>query len=304
MNIIDIINSCGDLLQKKQSESGHIDKFLLRKDNYHDETMLTLLLANAFAADKVNNYAGVSRFLGQVMAHRQSKTQAPVLSKAHSVYIEYQTRNLKPYNKYIRENWFNDSFPKHPYKDRAETIENRLKKGDKHDIETSTHFDMVITCPNMDRVYFENKYISDIDYKTKYVPCRDQISRCLDAAISDVTRNFEVPDGLQHLWFFLITPEMFRIDEFGGSGKDRIFRPERSRLYSYKMRDLLDVKYLGYNFPHLPDSIDLKLLSERIFWMTWEEAAHFVVNNILVGNHADLVKSFFSERNLWGGINE
>ena len=80
---------------------------------------------------------------------------------------------------------------------------------------------------------------------------------------------------------------------------NRFFHPERSRLYSYKMRDLADVKYLEYNFPHLPKSIDLKLLSERIFWMTWEEAAHLVVSKILVGQHAELVKSFYVERNLW-----
>lgn len=85
---------------------------------------------------------------------------------------------------------------------------------------------------------------------------------------------------------------------------NRIFHPERSRLYSYKMKDLADVKYLGYNFPHLPKSIDLKLFSERIFWMTWEEAAHFVVNKILVGQHAELVKSFYRDRNLWRGKNE
>lgn len=304
MDIIDIINSCGDLLQQKQNLAGHIDKFLLRKDDYHDETMLTLLLANAFAADKVNNYAGVSNLLAQVMSHRKSKSNPPVLTKDHSVYIEYQTPNLKHYNMFVRENWFNDSFPKHPYKDRAETIENRLKKGDKHDIEGSTHFDMVVTCPGKDRLYFESKYISDIDCKTSYVPCRDQITRCLDAALCDVTQNFENPDGLQHLWFFLITPEMFRIEEFGGSSiMNRIFHPERSRLYGYKMRDLADVKYLEYNLPHLPKSINLKLLSERIFWMTWEEASHFVVNKILIGQHASLVKSFYRERNLWRGQN-
>lgn len=303
MDIIDIINSCGDLLQQNQNVAGHIDKFQKGKKHiYHDETLLTLVLANAFAADKVNNYAGVSSLLGQVMSHRKSKTNAPVFSKDHSVYIEYQTPNLKHYNKFIRDNWFNESFPKHPYKDRVERIEDRLENGDRHDIEGSTHFDMVITCQNMDKVYFECKFLSDIDCKTSYVPCRDQISRCLDAALCDATDKLTNPEGLQHLWFFLITPEMFRIEEFGGSSNNsRIFHPERSRLYGYKMRDLVDEKYLGYNFPHLPKTIDLKLLSERIFWMTWEEAAHFVVNKILVGHHAELAKSFFSERSLWRG---
>ena len=305
MDIIDIINNCGNLLQQKQNEAGHIDKFLLRKDNYHDETMLTLLLANAFAEDKVNNYAGVSSLLGQAMSHRKTDSSTPVLTQDHSVYIEYQTPNLSHYNDFIRKNWFNESFPKHLYKDRVDTIEDRLRKGDMHDIEGSTHFDMVITAPNKDKVYFECKFLSDIDCKTSYVPCRDQISRCLDAALCDATDKFENSVGLQHLWFFLITPEMFRIEEFGGSSNNnRIFRPDRSRLYSYKMRDLLNVEYLGYNFPHLPESIDLKLLSERIFWMTWEEAGHFVVNKILVGDHADLVKSFFRERNLWRELNE
>ncbi len=305
MDINDIINSCGNLLQQNQNVAGHIKKFRNRAQIDHDETLLTLVLANAFDADKVNNYASVSSLLGQVMSHRNLKTNAPVFSKDHSVYIEYQTPNLKHYNKFIRENWFNDSFPKHPYKDRVKRIEDRLKKGDRHDIEGSTHFDMVITCPNKDKVYFECKYLSDIDCKTTYVPCRDQISRCLDAALCDATDKLKNPEGLQHLWFFLITPEMFRIKEFGGSrNNNRIFHPERSRLYGYKMRDLVDEKYLGYNFPHLPKSINLKLLSERIFWMTWEEAAQYVVNNILVVQHADLVRSIFNDRNLWRGNNE
>jgi len=305
MDIIDIINNCGNLLQENQNEARHIDKFLHRKDKYHDETMLTLLLANAFAEDKVNDYAGVSSLLGQVISYRKSKSNVPVLTKDHSVYIEYQTPNLKHYNDFIRENWFNKSFPKHLYKDRVNTIEDRLKKGDMHDIEGSTHFDMVITAPNMDKVYFECKFLSDIDCKTSYIPCRDQISRCLDAALCDATDNFKNPVGQQHLWFFLITPEMFRIEEFGGSSNNnRMFRPDRSRLYCYKMRDLADVKYLNFNFPHLPDCIDQNLLSERIFWMTWEEAVLFVVNKILQGSHAELIKSFFRQRNLWIGNNE
>jgi hypothetical protein len=300
MDINDIINGCGNLLQQNQNVVGHINKFNERKGNYHDESMLTLVLANAFAADRDNRYANVCALLTQVMSHRKSELNSPILTQDHSVFIEYQIPNLKHYNDFVRDNWFDDSFPRHPYKDSKDTIDNRLKNGDKHDIEGSTHFDMVITCPNMDRVYFESKYISDIDCKTSYVPCRDQITRCLDAALYDVTDNFENPEGIKHLWFFLITPEMFRIEEFGGSGiMDRIFRPERSRLYSYKMRDLTEVQYLEYNFPHLRNLIDLKLLSERIFWMTWEEAAHFAVSNILVGEHAELVKSFFHERNLW-----
>lgn len=302
MDINDIINNCGNLLQQNQNVAGHIKKFRDRAQNDHDETMLTLLLANAFAADKVNNYTEVCNLLAQVVSHKNSKSLVPALTKDHSVFIEYQTPNLKHYNKFIREKWFNESFPRHLYKKEADIVENRLKKEDKHAFEGSTHFDMVIAAPNKDKVYFECKYLSDIDCKTTYVPCRDQISRCLDAALCDVTNNFRNPDGLQHLWFFLITPEMFRIEEYGGSSiKNRFFHPERSRLYSYKMRDLVDEKYLGYNFPHLPKSINLKLLSERIFWMTWEEAAHYVVDNILVGQHADLVRSFFNDRNLWRG---
>ena len=307
MDINYIINNCGNLLQPNQDVAGHIEKLKKSKDNYHDETMLTLMLATAFAADKVNDYAGVSSLLGQVISYRKSisSTSLPVLTKEHSVFIEYQTPNLKHYNNFVRENWVNAHFPKHLYNDRRVIVEERLERGDKHDLEGSTHFDMVITNPNKDKVYFECKYISDIDCKTKYIPCRDQLSRCLDAALCDATDKLTNPDGLQHFWFFLLTPEMFRIEEFGGSiDNNRIFHPERSRLYSYKMRDFADPMYLEYNFPHLPKSIDLKLLSERIFWMTWEEATYFVVHNILDGEKAEFVKSFFKERNLLGEFNK
>lgn len=300
MTLRDIINSCGNILQHKSSVEKHIKKFKKREHNYHDETMLTLVLANAFVTDKANNYAGVSRLLNQVISHRQLKIRTPVLSNDHSVNIEYRTPGPKHYDKFVREKWRDGSFPKHFYKDRAEKIDKRIESKNKRTIERGTDIDMVITHPNQDRVYFESKYLSDIDCFREYVPCRNQISRSLDVALYEVTNGFTKIEGQQHLWFFLITPEMFRIKEFGGSSNmNRIFHPERSRLYSYKMRDLTDVKYLQYNLPHLHESIDLKLLSERIFWMTWEEAAHFVVNNILTGEHAELVKSFYKDRGLW-----
>lgn len=201
MILKDIINGCGNLLKDSSDVDKHIEKYQNRELNYHDESMLTLVLANAFAEDKTNGYKNVSRLLNYAISLRQPKTKGLVLSTEHSVYIEYQTQALKHYNRFVRENWYNESFPRHFYKDRAETIDYRLTNGKNNNIEGNTNFDMVITSSGRDRVYFESKYLSDIDYKTTYVPCRDQITRCLDAALYEVTQGLENLDGLHNLWF-------------------------------------------------------------------------------------------------------
>jgi len=77
MDIIDIINSCGDLLQQNQNEVGHINKFRNREQNDHDETMLTLVLANAFAADKVNNMQVLVAYLAK-LCHIENQIQMPL----------------------------------------------------------------------------------------------------------------------------------------------------------------------------------------------------------------------------------
>jgi hypothetical protein len=300
--IDDVINGCDVLLQEKQNIPNRKKKFHKLKDNCHDETMLTLLLAKAFHSDKLNSYANLTALFTKVISYRMDihGIPAPLLTNQHSVYVEYQTPFIRSYNEYVQTHWQKCKISKHLYSDRVQKVEKRLESGKKCYIEGSTHFDMVIKAPNQDSIYFEAKYMSDISYMTEYMPCRDQISRCLDAAICDVTNNYTDMDGIKHLWFFLITPDMFRIEEFGGSQKPSVYDdPSRSRMYTYKMRDFMQLRYLEYSLPNLLEFDVLDHLSKRIFWITWEEAAEFVVSNILIGEEAKLTESFFKERNLY-----
>jgi hypothetical protein len=65
--IDDVINGCDVLLQEKQNIPNRKKKFHKLKDNCHDETMLTLLLAKAFHSDKLNSYANLTALFTKVI---------------------------------------------------------------------------------------------------------------------------------------------------------------------------------------------------------------------------------------------
>jgi hypothetical protein len=101
-------------------------------------------------------------------------------------------------------------------------------------------------------VAFECKFMSDISSETKYHYARNQIARIIDVGWSLYGEGF---------YFVLVTPA--------------IFKNANTRFYSYKMED-----YQTGKLDVLKDDLliggdvsprDIKLISGKIGWMSWED---------------------------------
>ena len=154
-------------------------------------------------------------------------------------------------------------------------------------------------------MFIEAKFLSDISNQITYLPVRNQLSRNIDCIIDTVTDGGKEPGGIHDFWFVLLTPGVFRIDEYGGACKSPIecFWPTRSRLYCYKMLDYLQPEELRRDLPHVNmlDEKQWQDVSRRIGWMTYEEIVETVINKqLLEGSLLAQFRSFFAERQLRG----
>jgi len=114
-------------------------------------------------------------------------------------------------------------------------------------LEGPTEVDLVIESPKT-LTFVEAKYTADIDYKTTYDPCRDQITRNLDVG------TYQAERLRKRFFFILLTPEYY----------------ERSRLFWYRMQECMkDPESLKGRLPYR--SINFEELSKSIGWVLWRD---------------------------------
>ena len=114
-------------------------------------------------------------------------------------------------------------------------------------LEGPTEVDLVIDSPKT-LTFVEAKYGADIDCKTSYDPCRDQITRNLDVG------SYQAEKQGKRFFFILLTPEYY----------------ERSRLFWYRMQESMnDPDGLKERLPYR--SINFEELSRSIGWIFWRD---------------------------------
>jgi len=134
--------------------------------------------------------------------------------------------------------------------------------------------------------------MSDISYNIRYNPVRDQIIRNIDNGI-------EMVDEFKDFYFFLLTPKVFRTDQYGGSKQTGLtnFIPDKSRLYCYKMNEYKDPKNLRRTLPHRKhlSSSNWNTISNNLGWITFEDIyrSFLQYNTIVDTNEKNLIKDFF-----------
>lgn len=114
-------------------------------------------------------------------------------------------------------------------------------------LEGPTEVDLVIESPET-LTFVEAKYTADIDYKTSYDPCRDQITRNLDVG------SYQAEKSGKKFFFILLTPEYY----------------ERSRLFWYRMQEYMkEPDRLKERLPYR--SANFEELSKSIGWILWRD---------------------------------
>jgi hypothetical protein len=151
-------------------------------------------------------------------------------------------------------------------------------------------------------IFIEAKFLSDISYQIKYNPVRDQIVRNIDCGIDYIKKKMN--NDFNNFYFFLLTPKIFRTNEFNPSHSGVKHNPigsGNSRLYCYKMNDYKDSKKLKEMLPHrsLSDN-DWETLSNNIGWITYDDFWKYSDQFSLIKdpNEKKEIEQFFIDRNL------
>ena len=148
----------------------------------------------------------------------------------------------------------------------------------------------------------EAKFNSDISKDITYNPVRDQIIRNIDAAIDYVyDKDFHVP--IHSFCFLLLTPKIYRTKKFGGNRITdiEIFRPQRSRLYCYKMDDYREPENIKSALPHRLEGKEpnWNQIADQIGWITFEDmyriARDFGTIDLM---EKDMIQAFMEERKM------
>ncbi len=277
----------------------------------HDEPWLTLvalcgLFGDQSQLDDPKRVSAVNQLLATVFHERKGEPSPPRFDELLGVQLEVGLPQNLPYRKYLRETVFAER-SWHLYPDRLRRLEEKRKKG-RASLEGSTYVDAIISGRSAKRhihVFLEAKFLSDISGQITYVPVRNQLARNIDCIIDVMTDGGSDLEGLHDFWFVLLTPGIFRIEDYGGSCDSPIacFQPTRSRFYCYKMLDYLQPEELRRDLPHVDMSDrQWREVSRRIGWMTYEEIVEQVLNaRLLAEPLLTRFCSFFEERQLSGG---
>jgi hypothetical protein len=254
----------------------------------HDEPWVTLvalygLFGNQEDLNNSQRLESINYMLSEVFGMRYDRPPSPEFDHLDGVHMEVVLPEILQYRKYVHRTIFRDG-PYHLYQDRKQKLSEKLEK-EKASFEGSTNLDTLISGKDNDRnihLFIEAKFLSDISKDITYVPVRNQIARNIDCAIDLMTAGGEDLKGLEHFWFLLLTPGIFRTERYGGPVLSPIarFLPQRSRLFCYKMEDYLHPDFLRRDLPHWKDILDTQhwvLISKRIGWLTYEDIADTVV---------------------------
>ena len=264
----------------------------------HDEPWLTLVATRAL-------------FGGQTEMRQQNRVDAinsllqssgmvnpPVLDEILDIQLEKQLPEILSYRDKLSKIAF------HYFPQTIETIEEKRKK-DKASFEGPTHVDLYILGRSGEQnicFVIEAKFNSDISKDITYNPVRDQIIRNIDAAIDYVyDKDFHVP--IHSFCFLLLTPKIYRTKKFGGNRITdiEIFRPQRSRLYCYKMDEYTEPENLKLALPHRAEGEETNWnrIADQIGWITFEDmyriARDFGTIDLM---EKDMIQAFMEERKM------
>lgn len=277
----------------------------------HDEPWLTLmalygLFGNQSDLNRPERLRAVNALLSKVYSGRVGNAEPPVFKELAGAYVEVRLPENRPYQNHLKCLFQDGAY--HPYADRRQTLITKLGSGNAS-LEGNTNVDAVMTGKGTnDRevcVIIEAKFLSDISTCISYVPVRNQIARNVDCAIDFATRGGKDPNGLDEIWFALLTPGLFRIPEYGIAPSTPLdtYQPSKGRFYCYKMRDYLDAGLLQQDLPHWDgklSSVHWQKVSNRIGWITFEEMADTALSaGLLPSGFEQDFREFFKERGMY-----
>lgn len=197
----------------------------------HDEPWLTLISMYSIFDNQGNHNLKNSKLAFEELLSKSGFLKSVTPTNIERVLLEVKLPEIIDYRKYLYSSFEKELF--HLYPDRNKMIKGRLTD-QKVSLEGSTNLDLLISFieEKIKKVLFvEAKFMSDIDTKTTYNPVRNQIIRNIDAMIDFVEKNEEC--NFKDVYFALLTPKMFRTDEYGGGKSTSLdrFSPSRGRIY-------------------------------------------------------------------------
>jgi len=279
---------------------------------YHDEPLVTLfslyLLFREQAEDELQNGKDKLNHLLRTVFTQRHDVDFPQLKTIEKVRLETALPENLTYREALRNSILaNTEKIFHPYHDRHTRLATKLQ-GATASLEGNTHLDLLITGKDSQDqthlIFTEAKFLSDISYSITYSPTRNQIARNLDIAIELIlgkTRynvDFNIPNSIDHFWFILLTPRIFRTKTFGANGNTRnlLEKPDRSRLYCYKMDDYAEPEKLKADLEHWQPILkptDWETLSNHIGWLSFEEIVEQGGDSLVSSPE---LKNFFKQR--------
>lgn len=267
----------------------------------HDEPWLTLVAVRALFGGKADlkDMKRVDAF--NSLLKSSGMVDPPVLDEIIDIQLEKQLPEILSY----REKLKNTAF--HYFPQSIITIEEKRKK-ENASFEGPTHVDLFIIGRSGEKnicFVIEAKFNSDISKDISYNPVRDQIIRNIDAAIDfSQDRDLEIP--IHSFCFLLLTPKLFRTENFGGNRKTtiEIFRPQHGRFYCYKMDEYRDPAAIRQALPHRHGEEEpaWEQISKRIGWMTFEDMYQTAISyGTIESTEKDMIREFMEERNMVEG---
>ena len=233
-----------------------------------------------------------------------SALHPPTFETVSDVTVEVILPEIRSYSEYLKSTFLKEG-AYHPYPDRKSIIEEKLNK-EKMSLEGNTNLDALISGSDVDGkdkfIFIEAKYLADVSKDTTYNTVRDQIIRNIDAAIYFMREtNDEKNPRVDDFWFYLLTPGIFRTKSFGGPTTNplKVYRPEKSRLYCYKMEEYLEWRNIRDVLPHqhLKDE-EWETIANHIGWFTFEEMMVVSKKYSLIPDAAEkqMIYDFFAAR--------
>lgn len=297
-----VLTNCGNYFNHGQVQKW-IDKYKDHTNNIaHDEPWLTLMALYSMFGDQnsIDNLQIALTF--QKAISNIGLQRDPKVKEVEQASLELVLPEIQKYKDFVYKQIDNRRF--HLYPDREAVLKERnITK--KQSIEGNTNLDAQIKFIDDDGkenvAFIEAKYLSDIATMTRYNPVRNQIIRNIDVMIDQIKRS----DGdmkFDTTYFWLLTPQIFRTDKFGGGKPSSLslFNPQHSRYYSYMMNYYKNPGNLEKDLPHrkLEKSV-WETISNNIGWLTFEDIVHAADVSLVVDQqYIKDFNEFFEERNL------
>lgn len=294
------------------------------KSFVHDEPWLTLVALYGLLGDQSDltdscRESAVADVLRKAFPRDGA---GPDLKQLTGANVEVYLPELIRYRTYLAEGVFEgERGPYHPYHDRKKALTAKLaniaprssgKPERKSSFEGNTNLDALISGIGHDdrpkQVFIEAKFLSDISKDITYVTVRNQIARNIDAALSLMTNDGANLEGIDDLWFVLLTPGIFRTEAYGGHVKSPLdpFQPDKGRLYCYKMDDYLEPALLAADLPHWEGTLEeehWETVCSHVGWLTFEDINEVVLSRgtgLLGEEELAAYERFMRDRELWG----